>query len=219
MNNLLRQSDQRENFLNTLKLFISQAYQHTEVKIETADTDPLKAELCSKFFASVYIELCTFSEPPEPDSNTVLDTISFSGLEIREKCQSLNTNKSKRPDDLPSVLFIKTQASLSHSIYQIFSKIIQTRRFPDYLKAAIISSIHKKDDKSYIENYRPVSLLCIVSKILEHVKFRRLYDHLSPMFHSSQHGFRKNKLTVLQLLTFLQTTYKSQDKASDMRPF
>ena len=36
------------------------------------------------------------------------------------------------------------------------------------------------------------------------------------MFHSSQHGFRKNKTTVIQLLTFLQTAYKSQDKASDM---
>ena len=36
------------------------------------------------------------------------------------------------------------------------------------------------------------------------------------MFHSSQHGFRKNKSTVLQLLTFLQIAYKSQDEASDM---
>ena len=36
------------------------------------------------------------------------------------------------------------------------------------------------------------------------------------MFHSSQHGFRKNKSTVLQLLTFLQTAYKSQDKTSDI---
>ena len=36
------------------------------------------------------------------------------------------------------------------------------------------------------------------------------------MFHSSQHGFRKNKSTVLQLLTFLQTAYKSQDETSDI---
>ena len=163
----------------------------------------------------MYIESCTFPEPPEPDSNTILDTISFTELEIREICQSLNTNKSKGPDDSPPVLFTKKQASLSHSIYQIFSKIIQTRRFPDYWKAAIISPIHKKDNKSDIENYRPVSLLCIVSKILERKIFRRLYEHLSPMFHNSQHGFR-NKSTVSQLLTFLQIAYKIQDEASDM---
>ena len=113
-------------------------------KNETADTDPLKVELISKFFGVVYIESCTFSEP---DSNTALDIISFTELEIREICQSLNTNKSKGPDDLPPVLFIKTQASLSHSIYQIFSKIIQNRRFPEYWKAAIISPIHKKTIK------------------------------------------------------------------------
>ena len=97
-------------FLNTLNY-----------KNETADTDPLMAELLSKFFASVYIEWCTFSEPPGHDSNTVFDTISFTELEIREICQSLKTNKSKGPDDLPPVLFIKTQASISHSIYQTFS--------------------------------------------------------------------------------------------------
>ena len=164
----------------------------------------------------MYIESCTFSEPPEPDSNTVLDTISFTELEIREICQSLNRNKSKGPDNLPPVLFIKTQASLSHSINKYFLKIIQNRRFPDYWKAAIISPIHKKYDKSNIENYRPVFLLCIVSKILERRMFKRLYEHLSPIFHSSQHGFRKNKSTFIQLLTFLQIAYKSQDKAIDM---
>ena len=46
-------------------------------KNAAADTDPLQAVLFSKFFASVYIESCTFSEPPEPDSNTVLDIISL----------------------------------------------------------------------------------------------------------------------------------------------
>ena len=131
-------------------------------KNETADTNPLKLALFSKLFASVYIEPCTFSEQPEPDSITVLDTISFTELEIREISQSLNMNKSKGPDDLPPVLFIKTQASLSQSIYQLFSTIIQTSRFSDYWKAAIISAILKKDVKSDIENYRPVSLLCIV---------------------------------------------------------
>ena len=95
----------------------------------------------------MYIESCTLSEPPEPDSNTVLYTISFTELEIREKCQSLNTNENKGPDDLPRVLFIKTQESLSFSNYQIFSKIIQTKPFPDYWKADIISPIHKKDKK------------------------------------------------------------------------
>ena len=91
-------------------------------KNETADTDPLKSELLSKFFASVCIDSYTFSEPPEPDFNTVLDTNNYTELEIREICQSMNTNKSKSFDDLPPVLFIKTQSSLSNSIYQFFLK-------------------------------------------------------------------------------------------------
>ena len=73
-------------------------------KNETANTDPLKAKIFSKFFPSVYIESCTFSEPPEPDSNTFLDTISFTELEIRKICQSSNTDKSKGPDDIASTV-------------------------------------------------------------------------------------------------------------------
>ena len=76
-------------------------------KNAAADTDPLQAELFSKFFASVYIESCTFSEPPEPDSNTVLDTISFTELQILEICQSSNTNKNKGPDHLLPVMSLK----------------------------------------------------------------------------------------------------------------
>ena len=119
---------------------------------------------------------------------------------LKYKIETTDTDHLKA--ELLLTFFV--QASLSHSIYQIFSKTIQTRRFPDYWKVAIISPIHKKDNKSDIEIYRPVSLLCIVSKMIERIIFRRLYEHLSPMFHSSQHGFRKNKSTVLQLLTFLQ---------------
>ena len=70
----------------------------------------------------------------------------------------MNVNKSKGPDDLLPFLF-KNAETLSHSIYQIFQKISQTCIFPACWKKAIISPLHKKDDKSDIEIYRPVSLM------------------------------------------------------------
>ena len=85
--------------------------------------------------------------------------------------------------------------------------------------AAKISPIHKKNNKSDIEIYRPVSFLCKISKLLERIIFRRLYEHLSPMFHRSQHGFRKNKSTVLQLLISYRPPTKVRTKRVIWRPF
>ena len=59
-----------------------------------------------------------------------------------------------------------------------------------------------------MSNYRPVSLLATAGKFFEAIIFKRLYDHCSPFFSKSHFGFRKNRSTVLQLITFLQKVYK-----------
>ena len=118
-----------------------------------------------------------------------LENIDFSEQDIFEICKLLNVNKSKGPDDLPPFLF-KNAETLSHSIYQIFRKISQTCIFPACWKKAIISPLHKKDDKSDIEIYRPVSLLSVISKILGQ-KFSSDYMNILKRFstrHSTDFG-------------------------------
>ena len=103
----------------------------------------------------------------------ILENNDFSEQNIFERCKLLNVNKSKSPDDLPLFLF-KNAETLSHSIYQIFRKISQTCIFPACWKKAIISPLHEKDDKSDNESYRPVSLLSVISKILERIIFKAI---------------------------------------------
>ena len=156
-------------------------------------------QLCFQFFfASVYVESSVFNENECSNKNQpILENIDFSEQDIFEICKLLNVNKSKGPDDLPPFLF-KNAETISHSIYQIFRKISQTCIFPACWKKAIISPLHKKDDKSDIENYRPVSLLSVISKILERIIFKRLYEHFEKIFHKAQYGFRKNRSTIVR---------------------
>ena len=180
---------------------------------ENADTDVSKAALFSKFFASVYVESSIFNENECSNKNQpILENIDFSEQEI---CKLLNVNKSTGRDDLPPFLF-KNAETLSHSIYQIFRKISQTCTFPACWKKAIISPLHKKDDKSDIENYRPVSLLSVISKILERITFKRLYEHFEKIFHKAQYGLRKNRSTIVQLLTFLQLVYNGHENGDSI---
>ena len=60
--------------------------------------------------------------------------------------------------------------------------------------------IHKKDNKDHVENYRPISLLSIISKVLEWCALIRLRDHLLLLLDRAQHVFIPGKSCVTQLV-------------------
>jgi hypothetical protein len=60
----------------------------------------------------------------------------------------------------------------------LFNRSIQEMVFPGQLKIAHVIALFKKGDKSLPSNYRPVSLLSCVSKILEKIVYKQIYNHL-----------------------------------------
>ena len=79
----------------------------------------------------------------------------------------------------------------------IFNLSLSSGIFPNSLKIAKIVPIHKKDDPSLIENYRPISILPAISKILEKIAYNRLYKFLTDnnLLNTNQFGFRKGYST------------------------
>ena len=69
----------------------------------------------------------------------------------------------------------------------------------------LISPIHKAGDKSVISNYRPISLLCSVSKVLEKLVYNKTIDFVSPHLSHLQFGFLANRSVLHQLLIFLSS--------------
>ena len=63
-----------------------------------------------------------------------------------------------------------------------------------------------------IEQYRPISLLCNASKVLEKIIFDELYDIVKIKIDESQHGFRKHRSVITQLLLFLDLLYNEIDE-------
>ena len=58
-----------------------------------------------------------------------------------------------------------------------------------YWKRANIVPVHKKGNKRYVENYRPISILSLISKVLERCVLRNARDHLLTKLNCFQHGF------------------------------
>lgn len=86
---------------------------------------------------------------------------------------------------------------------------METGVFPEQFKTAVIVPIHKKGDKTDVNNYRPISLLPVFSKILEKIIKIRLVTFLTNMnfFSENQFGFRKGKCTEDALLRFCTDVY------------
>ena len=86
--------------------------------------------------------------------------------------------------------------------------------FPDFFKICRIIPIHKKDSKLTVSNYKPISLLSNINKILEKIIFKRLYSFLekSKCIYDFQFGFRQGHSTNHALLSMTQQIRDIIDK-------
>ena len=81
--------------------------------------------------------------------------------------------------------------------------------FPARWKRANVVPVHKKGDKKNPENYRPVSLLPLCSKVLQKVVYDCLLDHCRPVLPLNQHGFLPKRSCVTNLTCFLNDAWGS----------
>jgi hypothetical protein len=83
--------------------------------------------------------------------------------------------------------------------------------FPDILKIANVIPLYKKDDPMSFNNYRPVSLLCSLSKVLEKIMYTRVISFLddNKILFAYQFGFRKSHSTYLALTVLMDKILKS----------
>ena len=85
--------------------------------------------------------------------------------------------------------------------------------FPEEWKISKVLSLYKEDIKSDPNNYRPISILPVVSKIIEKVIFKQPYEYLTDnnLLAVSQHGFRPMYSTLTALLEVTNNWYLNID--------
>ena len=92
----------------------------------------------------------------------------------------------------------------SEFIMHNFNKRISTAGFPDILKSAEVKPVFKKKSRIDKENYRPVSILRVISKIFERLIFKQLIMFFEPVFSKYQCGFRKGHSAQHCQLTMIE---------------
>ena len=94
--------------------------------------------------------------------------------DLKTEISELNPNKASIENDIPAKIFIVGKDIVRYYLSDIYNNCKHDNKYPLSLKAADVTPIHKKDEKTAMKNYRPVSLIPIVSKLFE----RNMYDQI-----------------------------------------
>ncbi len=93
----------------------------------------------------------------------------------------------------------------------LFNKSLEHGILPSEWKLSNVIPLHKKGNKSYVENYRAISLMCVIAKVLERCIYNRLVSHFQNLISAAQHGFLRGKSCTSQFLSVLQRISQNLD--------
>ena len=169
---------------------------------ETVTENEQKATLLNNFFAKHSRQDVTSKQTPiiskTLDNIPTLETVTVTERETLLILNRLDEHKSCGPDMLPNKIFKLTGILIAEPLTQLFNKSLSCGRFPHSWKEAIVHPVFKnKGSSSDPQNYRPISLLPCISKILEKIVYNRIYSHLTEnqLLTEKQSGYRPKHST------------------------
>ena len=110
--------------------------------------------------------------------------------ELANILKNLKNKLSAGPDDISTKVLKSSPNNILLALSHFFNLSMGKGEFIDYFKLATVCPVFKKDDFNNINNYRPVSLLSNISKLLEKVMYNRLYSFLK----------KQNFFTIINLV-------------------
>ena len=176
-----------------------------------------KEELFNTFFSSVVTDESYEQIDAPPLLEAVGRKINFTEKEITKELEMLVVTKSRGADGIPPILLKKTAKTVSKSIKSLFNNIGRLHSVPGSWKHCLVSSIFKDGNKSEVKNYRPVTLLNIISKVFEKLVLKFFSKHLLNSITSCQFGFVPRRYVILQLILSLFNIFENLSASEEFR--
>ena len=169
-------------------------------------TDSSKAEALSAQFSSVFTHE-ELGDLPNllPSQYLSVGDIWFTQNGIIKLLENIRPDKAAGPDELPARVLKELAAELSGILAFLCQHSFEQGKVPKDWSKAQVSATYKKGSKSEPGNYRPVSLTCILCKIMEHIVFSHVATHVdnNDILTFKQHGFRPGFSCETQLVSVI----------------
>ena len=197
------------SFSNCGKSSIPPLFNGPEVLTSSRD----KAELFAKMFSENSTLDDSGRELPEFPLRTdsKLSSLDFSAKKVASIIASLDPSKATGPDGIPVIVLQKCSPELSPILSKLYKKCVSESCFPSCWKlASVIPAYKHSGERSDPRNYRPISLLSVISKVFECLISSPLVQHLDlhHLFSDSQYGFRAGRSTADVLTAISERVYR-----------
>lgn len=167
---------------------------------------PLSPEVLNDHFVNVPVSLSSdfkgndgnycnmLHEYPRPQ-NIIENDFKWKVLEpqlVRDVVMKLSSSRSEDIYGLSNYVFRQIVDAILLPLTCLINSVLTQGVFPDSLKYCKVTPIFKKGKKESPENYRPITIIPILSKIIESCMFKQLYEYfeLNNLFYKYQFGFR-----------------------------
>lgn len=170
-------------------------------------------ELGKKFDNDVNVR-CTCNSVCSDQCNSKFQFQDISSKFVLNQIYSMQNDKSTGLDQFNVKLLKLAAPYISNSLAFICNLSLRNGTFPDLWKKAKVTPIYKSGDKSDVGNYRPISVLPILSKIIERAIHDQLYSYLTNegLLSDAQSGFRANHSTTTTLIDVEDYILKNMDE-------
>lgn len=170
-------------------------------------SDPIKiSQALNEHFVSVGPELAKdIPDTPYQAPTPATSCFTFKPIAapyLINLINKLHSNKATGLDGIPARMLKLAAPIIVNSLVDTINSSLREGCFPDMWKLAKVFPIFKDGDRSDCNNYRPISILAVVSKLIEKVVFNQLYDYLisNNLLSEHQSGFRPSHSTLTALL-------------------
>ena len=183
------------------------------------------AEALADFFESVFINEPYGPLPKEcyhKYTNEIMDmkSVTIDTNTVSSILKGLDCSKAMGPDNIhPKLLkFLADDADFVTAVCILYENCITQQCIPNDWKRATVVPLHKKGSVHSPNNYRPVSLTCVLCKIYEKLLRIPLLEHVSHCITVKQHGFTKGRSCLSNLLETIDTVndYLAEGNCADI---
>lgn len=134
--------------------------------------------------------------------------------EVNETILELKINSAPGHDGITVRDVLNLRPYIVKILIKLINNVIITGTFPDELKISKITPLYKLGDKDSMNNYRPISVISVLSKIVEKIIKKRMMIFLNEntLTDSYQYGFIKNSSTLSAAVDFVNYISRALDE-------
>lgn len=191
---------------------------NNKINMHTGHNPEAVAEDFNKYLINSVNKLVKNSQTSNQTSISIsTKSIFISPVTERETLNIINELKNKSScgfDEVPSKILKVSALEIVKPLTWIINNSFKAGLFPEALKLAIVTPVYKKGDSKNIENFRPISILSVFSKVFEKLMCNRITEFMIKfkLLSEFQHGYLKGRSTQTAIFQFIQQIHRALEE-------